>query len=41
MYFDARSNIFKTERSPSVGAGFIGDPLHGVVYARHGRELMG
>ncbi len=24
-----------------MGAGFIGDPLHGVVYARHGREPFG
>jgi len=25
----------------SVGAGFFGDPLDPIVYARHGRELMG
>jgi len=25
----------------SAGAGFFGDPLHAIVYARHGRELMG
>jgi len=35
------ASILKAQRYGSAGAGFIGDPLEPLMYARHGRELMG
>jgi hypothetical protein len=35
------AKIIRSRTQTSAGAGEPGDPLNGLVYARHGRELMG